>query len=285
MVFPDAQLKFYLDATPAERARSRRQAASRRGEVVDMLQLQQEIVERDARDARRAVGPLIAARRRRDHRHHPSVHRAGRSAHRLQSTQSEAVLNPVPQRSLLWKTLQMPSRFLTTLLFDLKTYGRHNVPEKGGVLLVANHQSNLDPILVAVHLSRPVCYLAKSELFVNPCFRWLIESLHAFPVRQGQGDIGAMKETIRKLHEGNIVNVYPEGTRTEDGQIGPLEKGVALVIRRADVPVVPVAIDGSFEALPRETGAYPLLSHPDHVRPAGRPVAYETRADSAMDRP
>lgn len=145
----------------------------------------------------------------------------------------------------------MLCRIGTSLLFDLKTYGTEHVPKTGGALLVANHQSYLDPILVAVHLYRPVSFLAKSELFENRYFGWLIRSLHAFPVRQGEGDVGAVRETIRRLGEGHILNVYPEGSRTETGEIGPIQKGVALVVRKAGVPIVPVAIDGSFQAWPK----------------------------------
>jgi len=156
------------------------------------------------------------------------------------------------ERSLVWKSLQVFARIGTTLLFDLKTFDRHNVPRSGGVILAANHQSYLDPVLVAVHLRRPVSFMAKSELFSNRYFGWLIRTLHAYPVRQGEGDVGAVKETIRRLQEGYIVNIYPEGSRTQTGEIGPMEKGIALVIRRAGVPVVPVAIDGSYAAWPKD---------------------------------
>jgi 1-acyl-sn-glycerol-3-phosphate acyltransferase len=155
------------------------------------------------------------------------------------------------ERSLVWKSLQIVSRIGTTLLFDLKTFDRGNVPRSGGVILAANHQSYLDPVLVAVHLRRPVSFMAKSELFTNRYFGWLIRTLHAYPVRQGEGDVGAVKETIRRLQEGYAVNIYPEGSRTETGEIGPMEKGIALMIRRAAVPVVPVAIEGSFDAWPK----------------------------------
>lgn len=155
------------------------------------------------------------------------------------------------QRSLLWKSLQAVVRVFTTLFFDLRTYGRGNVPAAGGVLLVANHQSYLDPMVIAVQLRRPVSFMARSGLFSNPMFSWLIRNLHAFPVRQGQGDVGAVKEAIHRLQEGCVLNIYPEGSRTETGQLGPMERGVALVIRRAGVPVVPVAIDGSFQAWPK----------------------------------
>jgi 1-acyl-sn-glycerol-3-phosphate acyltransferase len=168
------------------------------------------------------------------------------------------------QRSFLWKFLQIIARVGTTLLFDLKTYGRENVPKTGGVLLVANHQSYLDPVLVAVRLYRPVSFLAKSELFENRYFGWLIRMLHAFPVRQGEGDVGAVKEVIRRLGEGYALNFYPEGSRTETGEVGRMEKGVALVIRRAGVPVVPVAIHGSFQAWPK--GRTIFRPHPVSVK-------------------
>jgi 1-acyl-sn-glycerol-3-phosphate acyltransferase len=155
------------------------------------------------------------------------------------------------QPGVIWKLAQTLCRIVTTVLFDLKVYGLHNVPKTGGVLLVSNHQSYLDPVLVGVRLERPLSYLAKSELFENPVLNWLIRALHAFPVRQGAGDVGAVKETIRRLQEGRALNIYPEGSRTPDGTLQPIELGVALVVRRAKVPVVPVILDGSFRAWPK----------------------------------
>ncbi|MGD0770338.1 MAG: lysophospholipid acyltransferase family protein [Tepidisphaeraceae bacterium] len=175
------------------------------------------------------------------------------------------------QRSVVWKLLQIIARVGTTVFFDLKTYGSRNVPKSGGVLLVANHQSYLDPLLVAVHLYRPVSFLAKSELFENPYFGWFIRKLHAFPVRQGEGDVGAVREMIRRLEEGNALNIFPEGSRTETGEMAPLEKGVALVIRKAGVPVVPVAIVGSFAAWPKDA----MIFHPHPVRVKyGKPIDF-----------
>jgi 1-acyl-sn-glycerol-3-phosphate acyltransferase len=159
-------------------------------------------------------------------------------------------MKPYP---LLWKCAQAVARFLTTLLFDLKVYGRRCVPARGGVLVVSNHQGNLDPVLLGCRMERPMSYLGKSDLFeVHPFCTWLIRSLGGIPVRQGAGDVGAVKETIQRLREGHVLNFYPEGARTKDGEIGPLEKGVALIVRRSGVPVVPAVIVGSFEAWPRK---------------------------------
>lgn len=153
-------------------------------------------------------------------------------------------------RSFAWKCMQVLARILTTLLFDLKVRGFHYIPKRGGVLIVSNHQGNLDPVLLAVRLNRPVNYIAKSELFGGWLATLLLHTVNAFPVRQGAGDVGAVKETIHRLQAGHVLNIFPEGQRTPDGQIGPLLGGVALIIRRARVPVVPAVISGSFEAWP-----------------------------------
>ena len=102
-------------------------------------------------------------------------------------------------------------------------------------------------------LNESASYLAKAELWNNRVFGWLISHLYAFPVQQGRGDIGAIKETIHRLQEGHLLNIFPEGSRTEDGELLPIQRGVATVIRKAGVPVVPAVIDGSFRAWPKHT--------------------------------
>ena len=87
--------------------------------------------------------------------------------------------------TLMWRVCKMIARPIVTFGFDLKVHGAEHVPGRGGVLLVSNHQSYLDPIVLGAFLRRPMCYLAKSELFENKYFAWLIRSLNAFPVRQG----------------------------------------------------------------------------------------------------
>jgi 1-acyl-sn-glycerol-3-phosphate acyltransferase len=154
--------------------------------------------------------------------------------------------NPPP----LWKLAQSFCRIVTTCCFDLKVFGDENVPIDGGVLLVANHQSNLDPVLIAVRLRRPLSYIAKSELFENHYADRLLRWLNSFPVRQGAVDVGAVRETINRLRSGKALAMFPEGSRTNTGELLPISRGVSLVVRRAKVPVIPVVIDGSFEAWP-----------------------------------
>jgi 1-acyl-sn-glycerol-3-phosphate acyltransferase len=151
----------------------------------------------------------------------------------------------------LWKLAQTIVRVGSTVMFDLKVYGRDNVPDEGGALMISNHQSYLDPAALGAQLRRPMSYLAKSDLWKNKAFGWLISHLYAFPVQQGKGDKGAITETINRLQEGHLLNIFPEGSRTEDGELLPIQRGVALVIRKAKVPVIPAVIDGSFRAWPK----------------------------------
>ncbi|TWT41878.1 1-acyl-sn-glycerol-3-phosphate acyltransferase [Phycisphaerae bacterium RAS1] len=155
------------------------------------------------------------------------------------------------QTTFFWSVLRSFVRPLATLLFDLKVHGQEHIPREGGVLIVSNHQSLLDPILLPLRLERPLNYIAKSELFRNPVVAWFLRRvLNAFPVRMGHGDVRAVKETIHRLQEGHLMNIYPEGSRTVDGEIAPLQGGVALIVQRARVAVVPAVIVGAFDAWP-----------------------------------
>jgi 1-acyl-sn-glycerol-3-phosphate acyltransferase len=146
---------------------------------------------------------------------------------------------------------QVLCRLFTTSQFDLKVKGVKNIPRTGGVLIASNHQSLLDPVLIGVQVPRPLTYLAKSDLFENPYVNWLIRSLYAFPVRQERGEVSAVREAIRRLEEGRALVVFPEGSRTKDGELLSLEPGIGLIARKADVPIVPCVIHGSFEAWPK----------------------------------
>lgn len=139
--------------------------------------------------------------------------------------------------------------------FRGRVFGVRNVPTTGGVLLVCNHQSFLDPVLATQALPRECHYMARDTLFHNPRFRWLIESLNAFPIKRGTADIGAIKETLKRLKQGALVTTFPEATRTPDGRVLPMQSGVVLIARKAKAPIVPTLILGAYEAWPRQVKA------------------------------
>src|SRR5262249_11554056 len=126
----------------------------------------------------------------------------------------------------------------------------------------SNHLSFLDVFFLGIPLRRPLNYMARSTLFV-PVLGFLIRSVGGFPIqREGIGASG-MKETLRRLRAGGIVTIFPEGTRSPDGELGPLKSGIAVLVTRAGVPVVPVGLAGLFEAWPR-TRLLPL-PHPIRI--------------------
>jgi len=151
-----------------------------------------------------------------------------------------------------YRFCRLVTQALFLLLFRGRVFGTHHVPRAGGALLVCNHQSYLDPPLATLALPRECHYLARHSLFRNRWFRALIESLNAYPVRRGAADVGAIKETLRRLRRGALIAVFPEGTRTPDGRIGPMQPGVVLLARRAAVPLVPTLILGAHEVWPRQ---------------------------------
>ncbi len=138
----------------------------------------------------------------------------------------------------------------TTLLRG-RTFGVRNVPVEGGVLLVCNHQSFLDPMLATLALPRECCYMARDSLFRNETFARLIRAFNAFPIKRGTADLKGIREALQRLKAGMLVTAFPEGTRTLDGSVGPMHAGTILMSRRAKVPVVPATILGAYKAWPR----------------------------------
>lgn len=140
---------------------------------------------------------------------------------------------------------------LAVVVFRIRCFGREHVPPSGGGLVMSNHQSNMDPVLVGLATNRRLNYLARETLFAFAPFRWLIKSLDAIAIdREGLG-LAGLKETLRRLKRGELVLIFPEGTRTRDGEIAPLKSGFCAVARRANVPLLPVAVAGAFESWPR----------------------------------
>ena len=135
--------------------------------------------------------------------------------------------------------------------FRLRTSGQDNVPAEGPFILVCNHQSYLDPVFCGTPIKRHVTFLARDSLFANPVFGFIIASVNTIPVKQGKGDLSAMRQVIGRLKQGNGVCLFPEGTRTPDGKIAPFKAGFGLLCRRGNAAVVPVLIEGAFECWPR----------------------------------
>jgi len=156
-----------------------------------------------------------------------------------------------PAPNLYYRFMRRLCQVTMCLMWKVRVFDRHHEPAEGGAVYLCNHQSFLDPMLMSFALRRPMNYMARDSLFRFPVFKQIIRSLNAFPVRRGKADVGALKEAMRRLKSGGQVVIFPEGTRTHDGRIGPFLPGAAVLCQRAAEWTVPVVIDGAFEAWPR----------------------------------
>ena len=157
----------------------------------------------------------------------------------------------VPAPNLWYRLCRACFQVLAAALWRVEVFNRHYEPPRGPALYISNHQSFLDPPLMSLALRRPMNFMARESLFRHRPFARFITSLNAFPVKRASADTAALKEALRRLRRGEQLVVFPEGTRTADGRIGPFLPGVALLARRAAEWVVPVLIEGAFEAWPR----------------------------------
>lgn len=138
-------------------------------------------------------------------------------------------------------------------VYRLRALGVRRLPPRGPVLIVANHQSYLDPPIVGTAVGhRMLDFVARRGLFERSAFmRFISRPLNCIPIREDGNDPAAIKEILKRLGEGRAVLIFPEGSRSRDGSMTPFKRGAALLVKRARCPVVPLAIDGAFDAWPR----------------------------------
>jgi 1-acyl-sn-glycerol-3-phosphate acyltransferase len=141
--------------------------------------------------------------------------------------------------------------------FRIRLEGGENIPEAGPVILASNHRSNMDPVLLASAVKRPVAFMAKAELFVGP-LGWIMRWIGQFPVRRGGIDREALRRTDEVLARGSMLGLFPEGTRG-DGRFSAVHPGLAYIVVRQRCPVLPVAIFGT-ERVRRRFGWLPFAS-------------------------
>jgi 1-acyl-sn-glycerol-3-phosphate acyltransferase len=134
-----------------------------------------------------------------------------------------------------------------TLGFSYRGTGRGNVPKRGPALILSNHQSMFDPMLVGLSLPRYPTFLARSTLFEVPILGRAITSVGAVSIDRGFGKEG-IYSVLAALEAGRVVIMFPEGERTHTGEVQPLKPGVSLLIKRVHCPIVPVGIAGAFAA-------------------------------------
>ena len=146
-------------------------------------------------------------------------------------------------KSLVWNVLKPLYRF------DIQ--GLEHFPKTGGVLICANHINALDPPVVGITAPRPVHFMAKEELFKTPILKPLLPKLNAFPVKRGLSDREALRRALAILKGGEVMGLFPEGTRSKDGELGKGFSGAGFFALKGEASVVPCAIIGPYKSFKR----------------------------------
>jgi 1-acyl-sn-glycerol-3-phosphate acyltransferase len=143
------------------------------------------------------------------------------------------------------------TRFIARAFFRYRVIHRERIIQNGPVILAMNHQSYLDPPLAGIACDRAIYFLTRKTLLDVPLLGWILPKLNVVPVDQEGNDRSALKAMIRILRAGHCTIIFPEGSRTLDGNLQPALPGIGLLIAKTLAPVVPMRIFGAHEALPR----------------------------------
>ena len=181
---------------------------------------------------------------------------------------------------MLYWTSRLFFILLFKLFFHLKVEGLENLPAKRNFLLVSNHASFLDPFAISAAIPRYIRWIVVDEYFDLFFVSWFLKQLR-FIRTKGKTDSRALHQAVAALKNNEIVGIFPEGRRTEDGRLGKVRGGIAHLARESCAPVLPVAILGSFEAWPRTRNSIRL--HPITVR-IGKPLELAGLAQSNISK-
>ena len=152
---------------------------------------------------------------------------------------------------MLYQILRLIGKPVIYLLFLPKIIGKKNTRHKGRAVVIANHFSFWDPLLIAVIFKRQVYWMGKIELFKSRIARMFFNAVKAFPVRRGEGDLAAIRHAFRILKAEKLFGIFPEGTRIKTGEIGRFEPGTAMIALKNNAPVIPVYIKGKYKLFRR----------------------------------
>jgi 1-acyl-sn-glycerol-3-phosphate acyltransferase len=161
-----------------------------------------------------------------------------------QAASHERARHARTNRAVYW-LVRIPLQVMLKLYFRASRVGRERIPRSGAAIIASNHRSFLDPFVIGTMSVRPIYYVAKSELFRNPVLAWFLSALGAFPVERGAGDRDAIRTAHELLARGELVLIFPEGTRTRPGPLGHPRRGVGRLALESGAPVIPLAIHGT----------------------------------------
>ncbi|MCM3766548.1 lysophospholipid acyltransferase family protein [Neobacillus niacini] len=152
--------------------------------------------------------------------------------------------------------------------YRIEAIGEENIPKEGGVLLCSNHIHNFDPIVVGINMKRPVHFMAKEEIFRVPILGGIVRKCNAFPVKRGMSDREALRMGMSVLKEGNVLGLFPEGTRSKTGELGKGLAGAGFFALKTNCAVVPCAVIGPYKNFQKLKVVYGKPINMDPLRAA-----------------
>ncbi|MGM8213986.1 lysophospholipid acyltransferase family protein [Bacillaceae bacterium W0354] len=148
---------------------------------------------------------------------------------------------------MFYKFAKIVVLMIFKIMFKIRVIGKENVPKDGPVIVCSNHISNFDPPVVGITFPRTVHFMAKEELFQKKSLNILLSNLNAFPVKRGMRDRQALRTALKLLDEGHTLGLFPEGTRSKDGELKKGLAGAGFFAMRSNATVIPCAIIGSYK--------------------------------------
>jgi len=144
-------------------------------------------------------------------------------------------------------------KWIILRFFKIELKGRENIPEFDSCVACINHISLFDPLVVCAVVDRPIRFIAKQELFKIPVIGWYLKSINVIPIKRDSGDISAVKASLKALKNGEVLGIFPTGTREKKHPNAPVKPGAALIALKADVPVIPIHIEASYKLFSKVT--------------------------------
>jgi 1-acyl-sn-glycerol-3-phosphate acyltransferase len=153
---------------------------------------------------------------------------------------------------ILYSVSKTICQIILRIICHVRFFGQNSIPAEGPVILASNHISYLDPVLVGLTTKRKVYFMARESLFRIPVFGWIIRHVSAFPIkRDGVSDASAIKRSLKLLKKGEVVGIFPEGTRSTAGNLLEAQAGIGMIALKSQAAVIPIFIKGADKALPR----------------------------------
>jgi cytidylate kinase len=242
VVFPDADLKIFISATPEARAERRFLELRAKGESAGREAIVAQIRERDRRDTERATSPLVRAP---DAILLDTTHIGAPEQVDLAAHWAALAMRPARRIGLVYALGSGFTRLFARTLLDFEIEGLDRIPRKGPLIVACNHISFWDPPLVGAHLPREMHFVAKAELFHNPLFGALIRSYNSIPIHRGPQARSGLRGAEEVLSAGGAVLIFPEGTRNKSGELLAPRAGVGRLAAATRTPVAPACITGS----------------------------------------